>query len=152
MIDIIAQAGPNAINIAPTINVIELQKKGGSALCYRLLHTGQHYDTRMAAELFTQLEIPEAGVHLDLCTGNQAEQTTKIMTRYEKLLLVAQSDLCLVVSNANSTMTCATTVQKCFDTAIQRFSPAIKTLLPSGFAASVAERIVVVIEELLCDA
>ncbi len=46
-IDIIAGARPNFMKIAPIIRAIQARQVAGSALAYRLVHTGQHYDDKM---------------------------------------------------------------------------------------------------------
>lgn len=112
LIDIIAGARPNFMKIAPIIRALEARKAKGGPLRYRLVHTGQHYDTRMSGDFFTQLGIPEPDVNLEVGSGTQAEQTATIMTRYERLLLDARSDLCLVVGDVTSTMACAISAQK----------------------------------------
>ena len=112
LIDIIAGARPNFMKIAPIIRALETRKAEGGALRYRLVHTGQHYDSRMSGDFFTQLGIPEPHVNLEVGSGTQAEQTGAIMTRYEALLLEARSDLCLVVGDVTSTMACAIAAQK----------------------------------------
>lgn len=112
LIDIIAGARPNFMKIAPIIRALEAHLKGGGALRYRLVHTGQHYDARMSGDFFTQLGIPEPDVNLEVGSGTQAEQTATIMIRYEKLLMDARSDLCLVVGDVTSTMACAIGAQK----------------------------------------
>jgi UDP-N-acetylglucosamine 2-epimerase (non-hydrolysing) len=115
LVDIIAGARPNFMKIAPIIRAIQVRQADlgvRSALRYRLVHTGQHYDARMSGEFFTQLNIPEPDVNLEVGSGTQAEQTAAIMTRYERLLLDARSDLCLVVGDVTSTMACAIAAQK----------------------------------------
>lgn len=112
LIDIIAGARPNFMKIAPIIHALKVRKSEGGMLNYRLVHTGQHYDARMSGDFFTQLGIPTPDVNLDVGSGTQAEQTAMIMMRYEKLLLDAQSNLCLVVGDVTSTMACAITAQK----------------------------------------
>lgn len=112
LVDIIAGARPNFMKIAPIIRALEARKAVGGNLRYRLVHTGQHYDARMSDVFFTQLGIPEPDVNLEVGSGTQAEQTSAILTRYEKLLLDARSDLCLVVGDVTSTMACAITAQK----------------------------------------
>ncbi len=112
LIDIIAGARPNFMKIAPIIRALELRAADGSALRYRLIHTGQHYDAKMSGEFFTQLGIPTPDHNLDVGSGTQAEQTAAIMVRYEALLLSAPSALCLVVGDVTSTMACAITAQK----------------------------------------
>lgn len=130
-IDIIAGARPNFMKIAPIIDAIryspfatrsgerdansEQRTARGeqrTALSYRLIHTGQHYDKKMSADFFEQLGIPEPDVNLDARSGTQAEQTARIMTRYEKLLMEAPADLCLVVGDVTSTMACSIVAKK----------------------------------------
>ena len=85
-IDIIAGARPNFMKIASIIRALKSAESGGSKLRYRLVHTGQHYDARMSGDFFAQLNIPEPDVNLEVGSGTQAEQTSAIMIRYEKLL------------------------------------------------------------------
>lgn len=112
LIDIIAGARPNFMKVAAIIRSLEARKSQGGPLDYRLVHTGQHYDSRMSGDFFTQLGIPEPHVNLEVGSGTQAEQTGAIMTRYENLLLKERSDLCLVVGDVTSTMACAIAAQK----------------------------------------
>ena len=111
-IDIIAGARPNFMKIAPIIRALEARKAAQGSLGYRLVHTGQHYDTCMSGDFFSQLGIPEPNVNLEVGSGTQAEQTAAVMIRYERLLLEARSDLCLVVGDVTSTMASAITAQK----------------------------------------
>ncbi len=87
IVDVVAGARPNFMKIAPILRAIQALQRQGSRLCYRLVHTGQHYDASMSGDFFTQLGIPEPDVNLEVGSGTQAEQTAAIMTRYEKLLL-----------------------------------------------------------------
>ena len=112
LVDIIAGARPNFMKVAPIITALEAGKARGGTLRYRFVHTGQHYDARMSGDFFTQLGIPEPDVNLEVGSGTQAEQTAAIMVRYERLLLEARSDLCLVVGDVTSTMACAIAAQK----------------------------------------
>jgi len=111
-IDIIAGARPNFMKIAPIIHALEAAKARGSDLCYRLIHTGQHYDKNMSGSFFEQLGIPDPHFNLEVGSGTQAEQTAGIMTGYEKLLLAEKTKLCLVVGDVTSTMACSITAQK----------------------------------------
>lgn len=111
LIDIIAGARPNFIKISPIIKAIE-QINSNQKLKYRLVHTGQHYDTNMSGSFFDQLGIPSPHINLEIGSGTQAEQTAQIMMAYESLLLDAPADLCLVSGDVNSTMACALTARK----------------------------------------
>lgn len=112
LVDLIAGARPNFIKIAPIIRAIDVRKDVCSGLGYRLIHTGQHYDSRMSGDFFVQLGIPEPQANLEVGSGSHAEQTAAIMMRYERLLLERRSDLCLVVGDVTSTMACAIAAQK----------------------------------------
>lgn len=112
VIDLIAGARPNFMKVAPIIAALRASQSSGGALGYRLVHTGQHYDSRMSGEFFRQLGIPEPDLNLEAGSGTQAEQTASIMVRYERAIAAARPDLCLVVGDVTSTMACAITAQK----------------------------------------
>lgn len=119
LIDIIAGARPNFMKIAPIIHEIERENKEAGLdisdknyLQYRLIHTGQHYDRNMSGAFFEQLGIPEPDLNLESGSGSQSEQTGRIMTRYEKVLIDRKSDLCIVVGDVTSTMACSITAKK----------------------------------------
>lgn len=112
LVDIIAGARPNFMKIAPIIHALQAHQKQSATLQFRLIHTGQHYDAKMSGDFFTQLNIPEPDVNLEVGSGTQAEQTGEIMRRYEALLMMQRSQLCLVVGDVTSTMACAITAQK----------------------------------------
>ncbi|MCK4562803.1 MAG: UDP-N-acetylglucosamine 2-epimerase (non-hydrolyzing) [Flavobacteriaceae bacterium] len=129
-LDIIAGARPNFMKIAPIIAALE---KVSDKIQYRLIHTGQHYDKKMSGSFFEQLGIPEPNVNLEVGSGTQAEQTGRIMERYEALLLDCHSDRAtensdeesqddssfngmsdwvLVVGDVTSTMACSIAAKK----------------------------------------
>jgi UDP-N-acetylglucosamine 2-epimerase (non-hydrolysing) len=112
LIDIIAGARPNFMKIAPLIHEIQKAQSEGSKLKYRLVHTGQHYDKKMSGDFFEQLNIPQPDINLESGSGTQAEQTAKIMVRYEALLLESPCDLTLVVGDVTSTMACSIAAKK----------------------------------------
>jgi UDP-N-acetylglucosamine 2-epimerase (non-hydrolysing) len=112
LIDLIAGARPNFIKISPIIDAIIEKQNEGEDIKFRLVHTGQHYDKNMSGSFFEQLGIPDPDVNFDAGGGTQAEQTSKIMMAYEKLLTEFPSDLCMVVGDVTSTMACAITAQK----------------------------------------
>lgn len=111
-VDLIAGARPNFMKIAPLIKAIKKSKEGGNRIDYRLVHTGQHYDRNMSDSFFEQLGIPDPDVNLGGGGGTQAEQTSRIMIGYEKLLMESPSDLCLVVGDVTSTMACSIVAKK----------------------------------------
>lgn len=112
LITIVAGARPNFMKIAPIIHEIMRAKSENHDINFRLIHTGQHYDTRMSDDFFKQLEIPEPHVNLGSGSGSHAEQTATIMIRFEQELIENPTDLVLVVGDVTSTMACAITAQK----------------------------------------
>jgi UDP-N-acetylglucosamine 2-epimerase (non-hydrolysing) len=112
LIDLIAGARPNFVKIAPIIHALRAHEAAGGRLRYRLVHTGQHYDSRMSQDFFNQLEIPAPDINLKVGSGTQAEQTGIIMNRYEALLGEKLSNLCLVVGDVTSTMACSIVARK----------------------------------------
>lgn len=112
-VTLIAGARPNFMKIAPIIAEIEKQQKQGKIIQYSLVHTGQHFDEKMSASFFKQLNIPKPNANLACGGGTQAEQTAAIMVNFEKYLLQNPTDLVLVVGDVTSTMACAIVAQKC---------------------------------------
>lgn len=111
-ITIIAGARPNFMKVAPIIHSIQDAAKNGADIQFRLVHTGQHYDQRMSAAFFEDLNIPHPDVNLGCGGGTQAEQTAGILIAFEKDLTQFPSDLVLVVGDVNSTMACAIVAKK----------------------------------------
>jgi UDP-N-acetylglucosamine 2-epimerase (non-hydrolysing) len=112
LIDLIAGARPNFMKIAPIIRAINSRESTEKLIAFRLVHTGQHFDKNMSDSFFEELGLPEPDVNLGAGGGTQAEQTAKIMIGYEKLLMLAPPDLCLVVGDVTSTMACAIVAKK----------------------------------------
>lgn len=111
-LSIIAGARPNFVKIAPLIHAIQKAHDTGQKLTYRLVHTGQHYDHRMSASFFEELNIPHPDVNLGAGGGSQAEQTAAIMVAFEKELITHPADLVIVVGDVTSTMACSIVAKK----------------------------------------
>lgn len=112
-LDIIAGARPNFMKIGPIIHAIHKYNKTALQIFeYRLIHTGQHYDKAMSDNFFQQLNIPKPNINLGAGGGSQAEQTAAIMIGYEKALNEWRPDICIVVGDVTSTMSCAIVAKK----------------------------------------
>lgn len=101
-------ARPNLMKIAPLVE--EMQRYPD--LCQTLLHTGQHYDARMSQIFFDELGIPRPDIYLGVGSGSHAEQTARVMTAFEQVLLERNPDLVVVVGDVNSTLACTITAAK----------------------------------------
>ena len=109
---IIAGARPNFIKVAPVIHAISKAQLAGSDIYFRLVHTGQHYDPKMSATFFTELNIPSPDINLECGGGTQAEQTAAIMIAFEKELKANPTDLVIVVGDVTSSMACSIVAKK----------------------------------------
>ncbi|MBL7994812.1 UDP-N-acetylglucosamine 2-epimerase (non-hydrolyzing) [bacterium] len=101
-------ARPNFMKVAPILR--ELKKF--SAHQSVLVHTGQHYDARMSDIFFSDLQIPEPDVFLNVGSGSHAKQTADVMSRFEEVMQKEKPDLVIVVGDVNSTLACSVTASK----------------------------------------
>lgn len=104
----IAGARPNFMKIAPLHRAFQQHPNLES----KIVHTGQHYDSRMSDVFFQQLEIPEPAYHLGIGGGSHTQQTARIMLEFEKIVEAERPDLVLVVGDVNSTVACALVASK----------------------------------------
>ncbi|MEN9950647.1 MAG: hypothetical protein RLY85_1399 [Bacteroidota bacterium] len=111
-ITLVAGARPNFMKIAPLIRAIEARQANGFDLHFRLVHTGQHFDTVMSSTFFEQLGIPTPDVNLGAGGGSQAEQTSSVMLGFERELQLFPPDLVIVVGDVTSTMAATITAKK----------------------------------------
>ncbi|MFQ5797236.1 MAG: non-hydrolyzing UDP-N-acetylglucosamine 2-epimerase [Bacteroidota bacterium] len=102
-------ARPNFIKIIPLID--EYKKHPGKFQSV-LLHTGQHYDFDMSKIFFHQLSLTDPDIHLGVGSGSHAEQTAKIMSGFEQILLKEKPNLIVVVGDVNSTLACSIVAAK----------------------------------------
>ena len=96
-------ARPNYMKIAP----IMLAASQQSSFSQVLVHTGQHYDSKMSDIFFDDLDMPEPNFYLDVGSGSHAQQTARVMTAFEPVIEDEKPDLVLVAGDVNSTIACA---------------------------------------------
>jgi UDP-N-acetylglucosamine 2-epimerase (non-hydrolysing) len=77
------------------------------------VHTGQHYDDVLSADLLRELGIPAPDMNLEVGSGTHAEQTARVMTAFEPVVRDQSPELVLVVGDVNSTVACALVAAKC---------------------------------------
>lgn len=102
-------ARPNFMKISPLI--MEISKHTQNFI-WLLVHTGQHYDEQMSKVLFDDLALPKPDIYLGVGSGRHAEQTGKVMIKFEEVCLEQEPDLIIVVGDVNSTLACALVVAK----------------------------------------
>lgn len=99
---------PNFIKVTQFKNAV----KKYQSLDLKIVHTGQHFDEKMADVFFNQLNlIPD--YFLNIPSGSPNMQMAEIMLRLEKLIShTYKPDLILVVGDVNSTLAAALTSNK----------------------------------------
>lgn len=107
MIAVILGTRPEIIKMSPIIRECEARN-----LDYFILHTGQHYSYEMDQAFFEDLGLPEPKYNLDIGSGTHAEQTGKIMTGIEKILLKEKPKIALVQGDTNTVLAGALTASK----------------------------------------
>jgi len=113
---LIAGARPNFMKIASIVDAIEAHNLSIEDSRFKiehcLVHTGQHYDSRMSDAFFSDLKLPRPQIYLGVGSGSHATQTAEIMKRFEPVLLEHQPDVVMVVGDVNSTLACALVAAK----------------------------------------
>lgn len=104
---IILGTRPEIIKMSPIIR--ECEQKD---LDYFILHTGQHYSYEMDRVFFEQLELPDAKYNLDVGSGTHGEQTGKILTGIEQVLMQEMPDAVLVQGDTNTVLAGALAASK----------------------------------------
>ena len=101
-------ARPNFMKVAPILASL----RGHAGVTQVLVHTGQHYDAKMSDVFFQDLGMPAPDVHLGVGSGSHAQQTAKVMTEIEPVLLREKPDVVVVAGDVNSTIAVALVAAK----------------------------------------
>lgn len=97
-IAVVVGARPQFIKHAP----FELACKGNIDLI--TIHTGQHYDDNMNKVFFDQFNLKKPDYMLETGGGNHGEQTGKMLTEIEPILVEEKPSYVLVYGDTNSTL------------------------------------------------
>lgn len=97
----IAGARPNFIKVSPIMAEMALRDESFDQV---LVHTRQHYDTNVTDVFLSDSWIPAINESLNVGSGSNTSQTTRIMLAFEPILLKHKLDWVLVVGDVNSTL------------------------------------------------
>ncbi|MDG6998120.1 MAG: UDP-N-acetylglucosamine 2-epimerase, partial [Nitrososphaerota archaeon] len=89
---------PEIIKLQPVISEALKRKRIGA----QLLHTGQHYDWNMSLSFFREFRLRTPDFFLDVKSGTQGAQLSRIISRAEKVLLESEPDFVVVEGDTNS--------------------------------------------------
>ncbi|MEP7262889.1 MAG: UDP-N-acetylglucosamine 2-epimerase (non-hydrolyzing) [Bacteroidota bacterium] len=105
---IVVGTRPNFIKITQFKNA---NKAMGNPFEIKIVHTGQHYDDKMAAVFFEQFEL-EPDFFLNIPQASANSQVAEIMLRLEKVILDYKPSMVMAVGDVNSTFAAAFTAHK----------------------------------------
>lgn len=104
-------ARPNFAKVVPMLK--EISAEYANKFRPVLVHTGQHYDFYMSHIFFEQLGISLTPVYFNVGSGTHAQQTSKVMEKFEKYLMSSPKiDFVIVVGDVNSSMAVALVAAK----------------------------------------
>ncbi|WP_243450848.1 non-hydrolyzing UDP-N-acetylglucosamine 2-epimerase [Sphingosinicella sp. CPCC 101087] len=104
-VHLIAAARPNFMKVAPLWHALAAAEDFAPVL----IHTGQHYDANMSADILADLGLFDPDFHLGIGSGSHAEQTGRVMLAYGEVAAAHRPDWLVVVGDVNSTLACALT-------------------------------------------
>lgn len=87
-------------------------KKYSRQISHFIVHTGQHYDYKLSRVFFKDLGLPKPDIYLGIGSSSHSDQTARIMTEFEKVVLREKPDLVVVFGDVNSTIACSLVCSK----------------------------------------
>ena len=80
----------------------------------KIIHTGQHYDEKMSAVFWKELNLPPVEINLECGSGNQGAQTAAIIEKLEAFIIKLPSipEAVIVYGDTNSTLATAIVCSK----------------------------------------
>lgn len=107
-VTVVAAARPNFMKVKPVLDALD-----AAGATSTLVHTGQHFDSKMSEIFFEELGLRSPDLHLGCGGGSHAEQTGRVMAAFEAALSSLPTDVVVVAGDVNSTLACAITAAKC---------------------------------------
>ncbi len=79
---------------------------------FLVIHTGQHYSENMDAVFFTQLNLPQPDIRINVGSGSHGEQTGRCLEALERILTKRQPEVILVQGDTNTVLAGALAASK----------------------------------------
>lgn len=102
-------ARPNFMKLAP---IEKTFRKYSNKISHKVVHTGQHYDYKLSQIFLKDLNLPKPHIYLGIGSSSHADQTAKVMSAFEKVVLKEKPDLVLLFGDVNSTIACSLVCSK----------------------------------------
>ena len=104
MIKILTIVGARPQFVKSSVLSRTIKENYSNSIQEMVVHTGQHYDAEMSEVFFSELGINKPDITLTTGSGSHAEQTGKIMLRFESVLKNNSADFILVYVLDRTTM------------------------------------------------
>jgi len=91
---------PNFMKVAPVLTALSEHREVDQVL----VHTGQHYDSRLSGAFFEDLALPQPDSFLEVGSGSHGEQTANVILRLEPVLAAERPEVVVVPGDVNSTL------------------------------------------------
>lgn len=98
-IAIIIGTRPEIIKMAPVMRAAE-----ELGFPYTIIHSNQHYSANLDKIFFEELDLPQPNYNLNIGSGNQGDQTGRILIEMEKVLIREEPDVVLVEGDTNTVL------------------------------------------------
>ena len=108
----IVGARPQFIKCSAFSKAINSTHQTAQPLYETIIHTGQHYDSAMSDNFFSELEIPCPKYNLDISNGTHGSSTGRMLEGIEKVLLEESPQGVVVFGDTNSTLSGALAASK----------------------------------------
>lgn len=105
-------ARPQFIKAAAVSRAIAATEGGERPIVEKILHTGQHFDSAMSDQFFSELGIPEPAFQLGIGGGSHGANTGRMLVAIERVLLSERPDGLLVYGDTDSTLAGALAASK----------------------------------------
>ena len=103
-------ARPQIIKAAALSRVI--QKNYKNSIKEVIVHTGQHYDTKMSQIFIDELNIPAPNYNFGIGSSTHGAQTGKMIREIEEILIQEYPDYVIIYGDTNSTLAGAIAASK----------------------------------------
>jgi len=100
-------ARPQFVKLAPVHKALS-----GKGVEHLVIHTGQHYDSKLSDIFFEEFNIPTPIANLSIGSHSHAAQTAKIIESLETHIVSQKPDWVLCYGDTNSTLACAVVCSK----------------------------------------
>ncbi len=100
-------ARPQFVKLSPVHRALS-----GQGVEHLVIHTGQHYDSKLSDIFFEEFNIPAPTANLAIGSHSHAVQTAKIIESLEPHIVSQKPDWVLCYGDTNSTLACAVVCSK----------------------------------------